>query len=272
MQEEIQIRRVESLDSLTDLKQRYLDQTTAPLDGMWLCGFVPMATHYGLIQDDEIAGFFCCNSDNYLLQFFVEQELQQESSRYFKRVLNNAEIPKIKGAFVSTAEPRYLSLCLDNLPTFEVNALMYQLEGAREAHPPADIELRQLESSQLSEAIDFAVASIGAPREWLNNYYSNLIQRQELYGVWEDQKMIVAGESRGYDEFQTEYADVGIVVAPAARGKGFGTQVLNQLVDINERKGLKSICSTEKTNIAAQKVIERVGFFPSNRIIQFHTS
>ena len=111
--------------------------------------------------------------------------------------------------------------------------------------------------------------SIGAPEEWLTDYFSNLISRQELFGLWENDRLLATGESRGYDEYQTEYADVGVIVAEPERGKGLATQILKQLVSMNEAKGLRSICSTEKTNLGAQKAIRRAGFFASNRIVRF---
>ena len=123
---------------------------------------------------------------------------------------------------------------------------------------------------EVSEAVDFAVASIGASAEWLNGYFTNLINRQELFGVWENGRLVATGESRGYDEYQTEYADLGVIVAESERCRGLATQVLKQLDAMNKANGLKSICSTEKTNVAAQKAIGQAGFFASNRIVQFH--
>jgi predicted acetyltransferase len=124
---------------------------------------------------------------------------------------------------------------------------------------------------QLSQAIEFAVASIEAPREWLNGYYTNLINRHELFGGWENGRLVATGESRRFDDYQTEYADLGVIVAESERGKGTATQVLRQLVEMNEADGLKPICSTEKTNVAAQKAITRAGFLSINRIIRFDT-
>ena len=37
----MEFRAVEKTAELADLKQQYMEQTTAPLDGMWLCGLVP---------------------------------------------------------------------------------------------------------------------------------------------------------------------------------------------------------------------------------------
>ena len=131
--------------------------------------------------------------------------------------------------------------------------------------------MTSVDSAQLPQVVDFAVASIGAPEEWLSGYFANLIDRRELFGVWENGQLVATGKSRGYDEYQTEYADVGVIVAESERGRRMATQVLRQLVAMNEASGLKSICSTEKTNVAAQKAIGRAGFLANNRIIQFHT-
>ncbi len=270
----IQVKKMESQDHLTELKKQYLQQTTAPLDGMWLCGFVPMASHFGCYEDNELVGYFCVNDEGYLLQFFAIQSYQSQSSQLFKSILVGDSLPSgnINGAFVSTAEPYFLSLCLDWFSRFEVNALMYQLDGRVRERPQENaLSMAAVDSSQLPDAVDFAVASIGAPAEWLNGYFTNLINRQELFGVWENGRLVATGESRGYDEFQIEYADVGVIVAESERGRGMATRVLRQLVAMNEAKGLKSICSTEKTNVAAQKAISRAGFFASNRIIHFHS-
>jgi len=270
----IQIRKLDSIEPLGELKQLYIEQTTAPLDGMWLCGFVPMATHYGFYDEAELVGFCCVNEEGYLLQFFLTQQYQNESAQLFESIVrsDSSPIPKINGAFVSTAEP-HLSLCLDNFPAFEVNTLMYQQEkGSGRQGQENSLDLITIKSDQLSEAVEFANVTLGAPKEWLTGYYSNLINRQELFGLWEDERLIATGESRGYDEYQTEYADLGVVVAESQRGKGLATQILKQLASINDSKGLKSICSTEKTNAGAQKAITRAGFYASNRIIQFQAT
>ena len=262
---------IESAEQLSDFKQQYMRQTTAPLDGMWLCGFVPIASHYGLSLDGELIGFFCVNAEGYLLQFFVQSQYQRRSSELFEKILRTSPEP-INGAFVSTAEPLYLSLCFDHFSGFKVNALMYQLDDASGANNAidGDLGLTEVAPGQLAETVEFAVAAIGAPAAWLESYYGNLISRQELFGVWENGHLVATGESRGYDEYQTSYADLGVIVAPSERGRGLATRVLKRLVAMNEAKGLKSICSTEKANRGAQIAISRAGFSDRNRIIQFN--
>ena len=157
----MQIKPVNGSERLSELKRQYVEQKTAPLDGMWLCGFAPMATHYGFFEGDELVGFFCLNDDGYLLQFYVCPSCGDESAELFETILNSGGSPfgKINGAFASTAEPQYLSLCLDSFPVFNVNALMYQLDtspgGSSDAAP--DFKLNVAGMSQLAEVVDFAL-------------------------------------------------------------------------------------------------------------------
>jgi GNAT superfamily N-acetyltransferase len=272
----IQVREIESIEQLSELKQQYIDQTTAPLDGMWLCGFVPIANHFGFYKDEKLVGFCCINDDGYLLQFHLSSQIRDQASLLFDSVLiqKSSPIEETNGAFVSTAEPQYLSLCLDNFSKFTVHSLMYQLnENSKSTQRQESIlKLIVVKSEQLNEIVDFARINTGAPEEWLTGYYNNLINRKELFGFWQNGRLLAAGESRGYDAYQTDYADLGVIVDESSRGNGLATMVLKQLIAITEGKGLKPILSTEKSNIGAQKAISRAGFFAGNRIIQFDLS
>lgn len=269
----IQTKIIDSIEHLSELKQQYMDHTTAPLDGMWMAGFVPMAKHFGFFENEKLIGFFCINDDGYLLQFHVSPERQDQASVLFHSIINqkDLQIELIKGAFVSTAEPRYLSLCLDCFPNFRVHSLMYQKnKGKKQALPQeAQLQMSVITTGQLAESVEFAKTAIGAPEEWLTGYYTNLINRQELLGFWENGCLLATGECRGFDEYQQEYADLGFIVGKSQRGKGLGTRIYKYLIALAESKGLQPICSTEADNISAQKAINRAGLFAYNRIIQF---
>ena len=269
----ILIKKNESIEQLAELKQQYIDQTTAPLDGMWLTGFVPMATHFGFYENEKLVGFCCINDEGYLLQFYLCPDKQDQAPLLFDSILTQNDLPigKVIGAFASTAEPQYLLHCLDNFSSFEVNALMHQLEKSAKVVQEQEpiLQMTVVQSEQLTELVDFAKTNIGAPEQWLTGYYTNLINRQELFGFWQNGRLLATGESRGYDEYQISYADLGVIVSKSARGKGLATKVLKKLITITEAKGLNPICSTEKSNIGAQKAISRAGFIADNRIIQF---
>jgi len=265
------IKKVEETAELDALKLQYLNTTTAALDGMWLCGFLPMATHFGFYENETLVGYCCINDDGYLLQFHLDSKSQLQASELLTLIVeqNSTVIGDVQGAFVSTAEPLYLSLCLDNYTNHETNSLMYQQNGAAAPCKGESIEMQIASDAQLSDFVQFAVNAIGAPEEWLTGYYLRLINRQELFGYWEHGKLLASGECRLFDTVQTEYADLGVIVAESERGKGLATQILNHLVRYAGTKGLSAMCSTEMTNVGAQKAIVRAGFTSCQRIIQF---
>ena len=266
----INIIKIEQLEKLNELKAEYIKQATAPLDGMWLCGFVPMADHFGFYKNEELIGFCCINSDGYLLQFYVNQPNHALADDIFTSILNkeNGVIGDVTGAFSSTAETHYLSLCLDHAAKTQVNTLMYQ-QIEKEVKQKTDLPMAAATAEQLAEFVEFAKANIGAPEEWVTGYYANLISRQELFGYWKNNELLAAGECRLFNEHQTDHADLGMVVAESERGQGIAAQVLTYLIALANGKGLTAMCSTEKTNIASQKAITRSGLTSSHRIVQF---
>ncbi|OBT12090.1 acetyltransferase [Vibrio sp. UCD-FRSSP16_10] len=266
----LQIKPIEILEEISHLKQDYFAQSTAPLDGMWHFGFVPMSAHFGFYEQETLVGYCCINGEGYMLQFYLSCQAKTDAKELFTLIAqqNSVVIGDVKGAFVSTAEPRYLSLCLDNSSAFNVNALMYQQLDRQPKNKHSALGLKLAQAEQLSTFVEFAATNIGAPEQWIMGYYGNLISRKELFGYWVDGELLATGECRLFDEYQSEYADLGMIVAQDLRGKGIATQLFIELVSFANERGLTAICSTESTNLGAQKAIKRAGLTPLNRIIQ----
>ncbi|CAH7340381.1 Acetyltransferase, GNAT family protein [Vibrio chagasii] len=271
----LDIKKIKTLNDLSELKTAYFSESTAPLDGMWHFGFVPMSDHYGFYESGKLVGYCVLNSEGYLLQFYLVPEANVNIADLFTMIIesNSSVIGEVKGAFVSTAEPQYLSLCLDNTESFKVNAMMYrqnqESDASRHYGHIEDIEMTLATEEQLDKLVEFASSAIGAPKEWLTGYYSNLTARQELWGYWENESVLATGECRKFEEHQTQFADLGMIVAEQERGKGLATRVLNSLKQQANLQGLEVICSTESSNIGAQKAIERAGMSSKHRILQF---
>ncbi|MGQ4005712.1 GNAT family N-acetyltransferase [Francisellaceae bacterium CB300] len=267
----LEIKKIESLSDLSELKKQYFESSTAALDGMWHFGFVPMSRHFGFYNSDKLVGYCCVNDDAYMLQFYLLPTCKLQEGELFKMLTkgDNPVIGNIKGAFVSTAETNYLSLCFDNSSSFKVNSIMYQESSTYKANVEKLLDMKLAIQEQLDTFVDFAAINIGAPKEWLNYYFSNLIKRKELWGYWDNDTLLASGECRFFDEYQTDYAELGMIVAESQRGKGIATQVLQFLSKYAKEKELHPICSTESTNIAAQKAIAKAGLVSLNRIIQF---
>ncbi|KAA8681355.1 GNAT family N-acetyltransferase [Vibrio gigantis] len=274
----LDIKKITTLNDLSELKTAYFADSTAPLDGMWHFGFVPMSDHYGFYENNILVGYCVLNGEGYLLQFYLASTGNTNSEDLFTLIVenNSSVIDEVKGAFVSTAEPQYLSLCMDNTGSFKVNSLMYRQDqeanSSRNSGRIEDIEMTLATEEQLEQLVEFTSSAIGAPKEWLTGYYCNLIARQELWGYWENDRILATGECRKFDEHQTQFADLGMIVAQAERGKGLATRILNFLTQHANSQGLEAMCSTESSNIGAQKAIARAGLSSKNRILQFDFS
>lgn len=269
----IEIRSVTDLDRLDTLKSEYLARTTTALDGMWLCGFLPLAEHFEIRVDALLHGYFCVNDQGYLLQFYLGQNDVTDGTTVMRDIVSAKYdfLPEIKGAFVSTAEPEWLSFCFDSFDSFHVNAVMYQLASNQRTDLPSqnDWALVPVEDPQLSDAVEFILDTMDVSEDWLVPYFSNLIHRGELFGCWHKGNLIGTGENRQFDDVQQGYTELGMVVGKKHRCKGLATWIMTKLVQQALDAGLKPICSTEVNNIGAKKAIMRAGFVPRNRIIQF---
>ena len=269
----ITIKEMTQQKELYQLKEAYFNDASAPLDGMWHFGFVPMSTHFGFYHYNELVGFCCINDDGYLLQFHMNKELLAHAEHLFLAIIQSqTSIGLIKGAFASTAEPHYFALCFDNLPDCKTNSLMYQHVKFLNGSDIDDIDLNLADQGELESLVTYAINAIGAPKEWLTMYYANLIERKELWCFTKNDQIIATGECRFFDQFQSNYAELGVIVAAKHRGQGIATRVLDKLARHASSQGLHPICSTEKINIAAQKAIENAGFYAPHRIVKFDSA
>lgn len=243
----------------------YLATTTAPLDGMWENAFFPAADHWEISDNNQSIGFCSVNADGKMLGFDVRPSVLQRVA--FVESINRLSV---SGAFASTAEPAYLALCADYQTSMSVNALMYAENSEEMNIPqvPVGMSVRAAKPDDLETAVLFGVAAIQADKDWLERYFDERIQKNELFGLWKGHKLIATGECR-ISPNQRKIADVGMIVGKAHRKKGLATLMLQFLRTFGEQNELKLICSTESTNIAAQKAIERAGFVSEHRILNF---
>ena len=123
---------------------------------------------------------------------------------------------------------------------------------------------------ELDRVIQFQTDCLTLDRStvgWLRVYSSALIERSELFVLPDEDRWLGLGELRRSDT-QTGVADVGMMVAPAHRGRGLATSILARLRAACESESLRAICSTTAENVAAQKAILKAGFRSRHRIIR----
>lgn len=145
-----------------------------------------------------------------------------------------------------------------------VHTYLYEMHTAvRPQHSEVGgVDFRPIEAVELERTIALQQACLGAEEDlsgWLRGYSANLIERKEIFALCRDDDWLGLGECRKSDS-QEGVTDVGMMVAPAHRGKGWATYILTLLSERATAAGQRTICSTTAENVSAQKAIQRSGF------------
>ena len=122
-------------------------------------------------------------------------------------------------------------------------------------------------SEDHARIVDFQAAAIGAPRDFLEHYVRERLERREMLLFEEGSQLQCVGELRR-DKHQAGIAQVGLIVREEERGKGMGSRMLSSLVTRSREQGLTPYCSTEVANIGARRAIERAGFRANHRVLR----
>ena len=125
----LNIKQLDSNAELNAMKLAYLGQTGAPLEGTWLWGFVPQARNFVFYSKTNLVGYYCLNDEGFVSQFYLDPAHHDRATETFGLLFedSNSQVANAKCAFVSTAEPQFLSYCLDYFSSYQVNSLMFQL-------------------------------------------------------------------------------------------------------------------------------------------------
>lgn len=243
-----------------DQSPEYLAQLVAPQDDMWLA-FADMAAPYALRVGDEVTGSCSVDEAGQLLRFFVLPRFQHRSVALLRLALSEL---KVRRMMVCTLDPNYLSSALDLASSVEPHTLLFR--RVTEPEVPGLDDLGVAELGDHRRIVDFQAEAIGAPRDFLEPYVRERLERKEMLLYERGARLLCVGELRR-DPQQAGISQLGIIVHTEARGEGMGSRLLSSLVTRSLEEGLEPHCSTEVANVGARRVIERAGFRANHRLL-----
>ncbi len=248
-----------------DHRAAYLAQLVAPMDDMWAV-FADMAAPHALMMGEQVVGSCCVDEEGQLLRFYVQPRFQHHATALLRMALGELKAARL---IVCTLDPRYLSAALDLATKVESHTLLFA--PVTEPEGPGLQDLALGDSGDHQRIVDFQAEAIGAPRDFLDYYVRERLERQEMLLFEEGSELVSVGELRR-DQRQPGIAHVGMVVHAEQRGKGIATRMLSSLVTRTRAEGLAPYCSTEVTNFAARRAIERAGFRANHRLLRVEFS
>ncbi|MFK7925286.1 MAG: GNAT family N-acetyltransferase, partial [Bacteroidia bacterium] len=239
---------------LVPLQKEWEKSLLAPQDGMWEM-LRSYATQWELREGEQLIGYASVDDENRLLQFYLISEHLQNGAEILQQFIEQEGISK---ALIGTHNPIALSLGIHLQK--EVTVDTYLFEDHLEVSPPEkEGTLRVATLPELEKMVDFYHHSMGGPKDWLNAYLGDLLGKEEVFYLEQE------GEIRGVCEVRRStnnpnIADIGMVVSPDFRQKGYGTYLLGQAKAKAIEWGRSPICSCEKGNAGSMKSIQNNGF------------
>ena len=213
----------------------------------------------------ELLGHFCLGQDHCLLRYYLIDAAQMNADAVVREIIATFEI---QHAVACTFEPFYFSSCLD-LQT-ETMVQSYLFRDATEGRSVPDLKglmLRKAVEDERTRLVAFYETHIEGDTGWLRPFVTERVKRGELFGLYDDQSLLAAGELIP-SRLQPPYADLGVLVARSSRGKGLGSSTLVALKERCARVGLTPICSCSAENHASKRAILKAGFVTEHRIVK----
>lgn len=102
----------------------------------------------------------------------------------------------------------------------------------------------------------------------LSEIHSYLAKDAQLFLYRVEGSAIGCGIVKKIVECRADY-DIGMVVAPAHRGKGFGTQILHHLKHSVLRAGCNPVAGCSADNAASKRTLEKSGFISEHELLKF---
>lgn len=258
----VMIYKLEHSDVMEQMRDDYLRTLIAPMDGMWERAVISPATFREIQDQGQRLGHFCLGNDNELLRFYLVERYQARAQELFRWIISTCSIQQ---AIASTIEPLYFSLCLDLQSSVALHSYLFRdHQRAELVSALSTSSFRKASKTELDDLVRFYQANTEGPGKWIEGFLRERLTREELFVLYERQTLVATGECIPSQQ-QPPYADLGMVVAQAYRGRGLGSFMLSQLKQYCYETGWKPICSCAADNRASKKAIEKAGFISDHR-------
>jgi len=255
---------LERSDVMQQLRDDYLRTLVAPMDGMWEGTVISQATFWGIQDRERHAGYFCLNSDNYLLRFHLVDDYQARAQEIFCLIVSAYDIER---AITSTIEPLYFPLCLDVGKSIALHSYLFRDNTRVELSSGLSNSIfTKADTGEWGDIVRFYRAHTEGSGEWIEAFLRERLARDELFCLYDRQVLVATGECIP-SQTQPPYADLGMVVAGSHRGRGLGSSMLIHLKKHCYQVGWTPICSCAADNRASKRAIEKAGFISEQSMV-----
>lgn len=231
----------------------YAAQLTGIGDDFWE-EHILNGVHYSILSNDAEIGYFTLFGNEKLTSFHMINSCLKLAQTIFRQILNDF---CVKTAFVATCDELFLSLCMDNHKSIEMQAYFFEHSGAS-ARPPE--WGRELIKPAVMEDV----------KDILDTEYVEENIRAGRYYVMRENGVFLGQGFFHPDTLAPTQASIGMSVHTDHRCKGVGRSIIMHLTEISREKRFTPVCGCWYYNHNSKLTLESAGFVSKMRLLNVH--
>jgi len=246
--------RAEYLNSLPEFQELYIELMINESD----C--------YLLQKDGNEIGYAIVNTDDILIEFYVNNKHISGSYDIFKQVVTDLSVTEI---YCKSFDSLLLSNCLLGSFPYSVIGVLYR--DYVEPLVSLDSAIKMIKSVLSSIALfkkqDDSIKELFETDDQLTRF----IKHENVFEFYKNDEFVGCGMVLITNP-DWNYCDLGVWVKPSERGNKIGSRIILHLREFAIGNNLNPSCGCAFENIASQKTIERSGFVSKYKLISFKAS
>ena len=248
------------IDRITKLRKQYLDSLFEPQE-LYIELMVTDAEKHIIQSGGTDVGYFIKRTDNYIIEFYLEDKYLPDYSKIFKEIIKNQQL---KGAYCKSFDSVLLKACLHIHKSVKIIGVLYRDITNIDIHAPNRID--EIRTAKMTDFED--IVSIKEEVFDTDDEVEYTIKKDAVFVFKNNGKLIGYGIFQPAIEGRNSY-DIGMAVSPEYRKKGYGAYILNYLKNHCINNNWSPTCGCAIENIASQKTIEKIGFVSKHNMLEF---
>ncbi|BCY19217.1 hypothetical protein hrd7_30660 [Leptolinea sp. HRD-7] len=216
---------------------------------------------YIIFIDNTQAGYFVLSPDNVLLEYYIFPEWINQMDEIFGFILKEVGIKK---ALCKTFDSDLLFCCLAFHKKTSTIGFMFRDFKAKSSNvTPSGINVRRAEMNDEDQIIAVNEEVFDHDEE-----VGQYIRAQQIFLFEKANSLVGFGIFSPVFQGRKEY-DIGMLITPPFRHQGYGTFIINYLVNYCRQNGWIPNAGCAVENIASRKCLEKAGFVTHHRLLEF---
>jgi RimJ/RimL family protein N-acetyltransferase len=237
----------------------YYKSNNIIVDSFWE-GHVRESTFYKIEHNKSTIGYFGINNGTILVLFNIFENYRNIAQEIFLTV---KKYESVKEALIPTGDEFFISHAIDNYIRIEKQAY-FSIYTNKPPKKELNVKLQLADVEKDKEKLNLCYDFLKGEIENIKNG-----RDEEIYIAWDGDEIKGFGVIE-YQKVVSKYASIGMIVREEYRKKGYGSNILQGLKEIVNRKGYTAVSGCWYYNHNSKKAMESAGAYSKTRLLRFY--